>query len=168
MDVSKNLKYILKVWEHFKIEKFKAYIISEEQEKKRLQRIELLHQHEIVLKILNFFMLSKGQLISKCLLVSSISSKKRMKTSLIVVKLNSFVVLVKFCKEKKMSFFESLPSNQRSYTRWLYKVIYRMEMKFWAVLGSRGCREKKLPTAISMQLFWVFFVLMSRNHYDFF
>ena len=27
-------------------------------------------------------------------------------------------------------------------------------MKFWAVLGSRGCREKKpLPTAISMQLF---------------
>ena len=30
-------------------------------------------------------------------------------------------------------------------------------MKFWAVLGSRGCREKKLPTAISMQLFGVFF-----------
>ena len=26
-------------------------------------------------------------------------------------------------------------------------------MKFWAVLGSRGCKEKKLPTAISMQLF---------------
>ena len=36
MDVSKNLKYILKVWEHFKIEKFKAYIISEEQEKKKI------------------------------------------------------------------------------------------------------------------------------------
>ena len=35
MDVSKNLKYILKVWEHFKIEKFKAYIILEEQEKKK-------------------------------------------------------------------------------------------------------------------------------------
>ena len=30
-------------------------------------------------------------------------------------------------------------------------------MKFWAVLGSQGCREKKLPTAISMQLFWVVF-----------
>ena len=30
-------------------------------------------------------------------------------------------------------------------------------MKFWAVLGSRGCREKKLPTAISMQLFGVVF-----------
>ena len=30
-------------------------------------------------------------------------------------------------------------------------------MKFWAVLGSRGCREKKLPTAISMQLFEVVF-----------
>ena len=43
--------------------------------------------------------------------------------------------------------------NQRSYTRWLYKRIYKTEMKFWAVLGSRGCREKKIPTAISMQLF---------------
>jgi hypothetical protein len=32
-----------------------------------------------------------------------------------------------------------------------------MEMKFWAVLGSRGCREKKLPTAIRMQLFGVIF-----------
>jgi hypothetical protein len=30
-------------------------------------------------------------------------------------------------------------------------------MKFWAVLGSQGCREKKLPTAISMQLFGVVF-----------
>jgi hypothetical protein len=28
-------------------------------------------------------------------------------------------------------------------------------MKFWAVLGSWGCREKNLPTAISMQLFEV-------------
>ena len=34
---------------------------------------------------------------------------------------------------------------QRSYTRWLYKRIYKTEMKFWAVLGSRGCREKKPP-----------------------
>ena len=32
-----------------------------------------------------------------------------------------------------------------------------MEMKFWAVLGRRGCREKKLPTAMSMQLFGVVF-----------
>ena len=30
-------------------------------------------------------------------------------------------------------------------------------MKFWAVLGSRGSREKKLPTAISMELFEVVF-----------
>ena len=30
-------------------------------------------------------------------------------------------------------------------------------MKFWAVLGSQGCRQKKLPTAISKQLFEVFF-----------
>ena len=33
------------------------------------------------------------------------------------------------------------------------KRIYKTEMKLWAVLGSRGCREKKLPTSISMQLF---------------
>jgi hypothetical protein len=26
--------------------------------------------------------------------------------------------------------------------------IYKTEMKFWAVLDSRGCREKKVPTAI--------------------
>jgi hypothetical protein len=30
-------------------------------------------------------------------------------------------------------------------------------MKFWAVLGSWGCRGKKLPTAISMQIFGVVF-----------
>jgi hypothetical protein len=48
-------------------------------------------------------------------------------------------------------------SKQRSYTRWLYKRIYKTEMKFWAVLGSRGCREKKLPTAISKELFQVVF-----------
>ena len=48
-------------------------------------------------------------------------------------------------------------TNQRSYTRWLYKIIYKTEMKFWAVLGSWGCREKNLPTAISMQLFEVVF-----------
>ena len=32
-------------------------------------------------------------------------------------------------------------------------------MKFWAVLGSRGCREKQVPTAISKQLFEVVFEL---------
>ena len=30
--------------------------------------------------------------------------------------------------------------------------IYKPEMKFWAVLGSWGSREKKFPTAISMQV----------------
>jgi hypothetical protein len=39
----------------------------------------------------------------------------------------------------------------------LDKRIYKAEMKFWAVLGSQGCREKKLPTAISMQLFGLVF-----------
>ena len=38
--------------------------------------------------------------------------------------------------------------------RWLEKKIYKTEMKFWAVLGRRGCREK---TAISKQLFEVVF-----------
>ena len=92
MDVSMDLKYILKVWEHFKIEKFKAYIISEEQKKRKIAEnrtsTPALDSTE---NLEFFFMLSKGQLVSKCLLVSSISSKKRMKTSLIVVKLNSFV-----------------------------------------------------------------------------
>jgi hypothetical protein len=41
--------------------------------------------------------------------------------------------------------------SQRSYQRWLDKIIYKTEMKFWAVLGSRGCREKKLPNAMSTQ-----------------
>ena len=46
--------------------------------------------------------------------------------------------------------------NQRSYQRWLDKRIYKTELKFWAV---RGCREKKkLPTAISKQLFDVVFL----------
>ena len=45
----------------------------------------------------------------------------------------------------------------RSYTRWLYKRIYKTEVKFWAVLGSWCCRGKNLPTAINMQLFGVVF-----------
>jgi hypothetical protein len=40
----------------------------------------------------------------------------------------------------------SVPSGvgleQRSYQRWLHKIIYKTEMKFRAVLGSQGCREK--------------------------
>jgi hypothetical protein len=43
-------------------------------------------------------------------------------------------------------------------------------MKFWAVLGSWCCREKKLPTAISMQLFGVVFSTFSgqkKNYYYF-
>jgi hypothetical protein len=39
-------------------------------------------------------------------------------------------------------------------------------MKFWTVLGSRGCREKKVTNAISMQLFEVFFSTF--NFLDFF
>ena len=52
------------------------------------------------------------------------------------------------------------PSNMaKYYQRWLGNRIYKTEMKFWAVLGTWGCREKNLSTAISMQLFGWFFQL---------
>ena len=51
--------------------------------------------------------------------------------------------------------FSSVYSYQRSYQRWLGKRINKKEIKFWAVLGSLGCREKKLPTVISKYAtFW--------------
>ena len=34
--------------------------------------------------------------------------------------------------------------NQRFQQRWLYRKIYKTEMKFWTVLCRRGCREKKI------------------------
>ena len=45
-----------------------------------------------------------------------------------------------------------------------------MEMKFWAVLGSGGCREKNLPTAMSIQLFVVVFSTIrgQKENLDFF
>ena len=33
--------------------------------------------------------------------------------------------------------------NQRPLQRRLDEIIYKTEMKFWAVLGSWGCKEKK-------------------------
>ena len=49
-------------------------------------------------------------------------------------------------------------TKQRSYQRWLEKTIYKMEMKFWAVLGRRGCREKNPPNCHKYATFWgVFF-----------
>ena len=41
-------------------------------------------------------------------------------------------------------------------------------MKFWAVLGSQGCREKKLPTAISKQLFRCFFNFCVQKNFELF
>ena len=43
--------------------------------------------------------------------------------------------------------------DQRSYMRWLYKRIHKTEMKFWAVLGSRGCSEKKTPNCHKYAIF---------------
>ena len=47
--------------------------------------------------------------------------------------------------------FEDEGANFENHWHFCTK-IYKREMKFWAILASRGCREKKLPTAISMQL----------------
>ena len=39
--------------------------------------------------------------------------------------------------------------------RWLNKIIYKTEMKFWAVLGRQGgCREKKTPDCHKYATFW--------------
>ena len=48
-----------------------------------------------------FSVCTKGQIISKCLLESSISSKKRTKTHRIVVKMNSFISFV-FWKNSRL------------------------------------------------------------------
>jgi hypothetical protein len=50
----------------------------------------------------------------------------------------------------------SLLVDQRFYQRWLDKRIYKTEMKFWAVLGSRGCREKT-ANYHKYATFWFFF-----------
>ena len=61
-----------------------------------------------------------------------------------------------FLSELHLFFYsKTILPKQRSCQRWLDKRIYTTETKFWAVLGSRGCREKNLLTAISMQLFEV-------------
>jgi hypothetical protein len=36
----------------------------------------------------------------------------------------------------------------------LDKIKFKTEMKFWAVLGSQGCREKKTPTCHKYATFW--------------
>jgi hypothetical protein len=37
---------------------------------------------------------------------------------------------------------------------WLDKRIFKTKMKFWAVLGSHGCREKKPPYCHNYATFW--------------
>jgi len=59
---------------------------------------------------------------------------------------------INIAKRKLLYLLNRHTAKLRSYVRWLYKRIYKMELKFWAVLGSQSCREK-LPTAINMQLF---------------
>ena len=59
---------------------------------------------------------------------------------------------LKLKSARKVSFVRQYLAQRR-----LDKRIYKTDMKFWAVLGSLGGREKNLPTAISMQLFRVVF-----------
>ena len=66
-------------------------------------------------------------------------------------------IIIAMPMEENVLMAKAMYYGQRSYQRWLDKRINKTEMKFWAVLGSQGCREKKLPTAISMQLFGVVF-----------
>ena len=52
------------------------------------------------------------------------------------------------------SFWQKESLLQRSYQRWLDKRIYETKMKFWAVWGSRGCREKKPSNCHKYATFW--------------
>ena len=45
---------------------------------------------------------------------------------------------------------------------WLYKKNYKTEMKFWSVLGSRGCRETT-PNCLKYATFWGGFLMFSRS-----
>ena len=55
-----------------------------------------------------------------------------------------------------------LKRNHRSYQRWLDKIVYKTEMKFWAVLGRQDCEEKKkIPNCHKYAAFWaVFFIFL--------
>ena len=55
------------------------------------------------------------------------------------------MILLKSIKDQIWFVPMKVGSIQRSYQRWLDKSIYKTEMKFWAVLGNQGCREKKTP-----------------------
>ena len=69
-----------------------------------------------------------------------------------------YVCVLVFSSSTKTKWIARYVCSQGSYQRWLDKMICKTEIKFWAILGSQGFREKNnLPTAISMQLFGVFF-----------
>ena len=92
--------------------------------------------------------LGKGQLSKKLLVKDRILSKITFTTSsnhqrptdqnrngdILMVQQQSELTMVKEPDKP-------LGGKQRSYQRWLDKIIYKTEMKFWAVLGSQGCRE---------------------------
>ena len=65
-------------------------------------------------------------------------------------RLQSFISKEQYMLKRKKYFY----MYQRSYQRWLDKVIYKTEMKFWAVLGSQGCREKNTPNCYKYATFW--------------
>ena len=55
-----------------------------------------------------------------------------------------------FNTKSTLQFLSSLKIDNISQIR--EQMCLKMNVHSWAVLGSRGCREKKIQTAISMQL----------------
>ena len=58
-------------------------------------------------------------------------------------------------------------SSQPRYSttdHWIQESIKRIHIQFWAVLGSGGCREKKIQTAISMLRLICFYVFMAKKN----
>jgi len=52
----------------------------------------------------------------------------------------------------------------------MYRKIYKTGMNFWAVLGRRGCREKKTPNCHKYATFWggFFNFLWAKKKFKFF
>ena len=69
-----------------------------------------------------------------------------------------------------LSTFDSFKHPTRDLSRDDRVKNYETKMKFWNGLGSWSCRGKKLPTALSIQLFGVAFstFLWAKKNYNFF
>ena len=68
--------------------------------------------------------------------------------------------------EKKIWFVNISEYHHRTMELWLDKSIYKTKMKFRAVLGRQGCREKNPPNFHKSATFWD--VFKDKNNFDFF